>query len=252
MKSSRLLLPLVVLLSLTFAHADDVRNGEDVLRVMHDRYAKTWYETLTFTQKSTTYDPDGTSKAETWYEALSAPGKLRIDVGTPSDNNGYLMVDGTVTIFKDGKETGSRPRFNMLLVLGFDVYRQDPAATIKIVKGEGYDLTKFHEETWEGRPVYVVGAEKGDLKSKQFWVDKNRLLFVRLFEPTRTDATKFQDIRFEDYREMAGGWVAARVEVHADDKLVFSEDYTDIVCNVKLDAGTFDPKQFTATHWEKP
>jgi hypothetical protein len=252
MKSSRLLLPLVVLLSLTFAHADDVRNGEDVLRVMHDRYAKTWYETLTFTQKSTTYDPDGTSKAETWYEALSAPGKLRIDVGTPSDNNGYLMVDGTVTIFKDGKETGSRPRFNMLLVLGFDVYRQDPAATIKIVKGEGYDLTKFHEETWEGRPVYVVGAEKGDLKSKQFWVDKNRLLFVRLFEPTRTDASKFQDIRFEDYREMAGGWVAARVEVHVDDKMVFSEDYSDILCNVKLDPGTFDPKQFSATHWEKP
>ncbi len=108
MKSSRLLLPVVVLLSLTLAHADDVRNGEDVLRVMHDRYAKSWYETLTFTQKSTTYNPDGTSKAETWYEALAAPGKLRIDIGAPNDNSGYLMVDGTLTIFKGGKETGTR------------------------------------------------------------------------------------------------------------------------------------------------
>jgi hypothetical protein len=42
------------------------------------------------------------------------------------------------------------------------------------------------------------------------------------------------------------------VEVHVDEKLVFSEDYTDIVCNAKLDPGTFDPKQFSATHWEKP
>ena len=252
MNSAKLRLPLLLLFSLTLAHAQDIRNGADVLRAMHGRYAKTWYETLTFTQKSTTYNADGTSKAETWHEALAAPGKLRIDVGTPSDGNGYLMVDGTLTLVQTGKEAGSRPLVNMLLVLGFDVYRQTPEATIKVAKAEGYDLTKFHEETWEGHPVYVVGAEKGDLKAKQFWVDKNRLLFVRLFEPTQADANKFQDIRFEDYREMAGGWVAARVEVHVDDKMVFSEEYTDILCNAKLDPGTFDPKQFNSTHWEKP
>src|SRR5271156_3929744 len=123
MNPTKLRLLSLILFGLTLAHAQDVRNGEDVLRVMHDRYAKTWYETLTFTQKSTTYNPDGTSKAETWYEALAAPGKLRIDIGAPSDGNGYLMVDGTLTIFKEGKETGTPPRFNMLLVLGFDVYR---------------------------------------------------------------------------------------------------------------------------------
>lgn len=251
MNCTKLLALLLVLFSLTLAHAQDVRNGNDMLRVMHDRYAKSWYETLTFTQKSTTYNPDGTSKAETWHEALAAPGRLRIDVGAPNDGNGYLMVDGTLTIFQGGKESGTRPLVNMLLVLGFDVYRQAPEVTAKIAKAEGYDLTKFHEETWKGQPVYVVGAAKGDLKSKQFWVDKNRLLFVRLFEPTRADASKFQDIRFEDYREMPGGWVAARVEVYVDDKRIFSEEYSDIQCNVKLDPGTFDPKQVTSTHWEK-
>lgn len=126
MNPTKLRLVFLILFCLTLAHAEEIRTGEDVLRVMHDRYAKTWYETLTFTQKSTTYNADGTSKAETWYEALAAPGKLRIDIGTPSDNNGYLMVDGTLTIFKGGKEAGTRPLMNMLLVLGFDVYRQPP------------------------------------------------------------------------------------------------------------------------------
>jgi len=251
MKAAKLRLPLLILLSLTLAHADDVRTGEDVLRAMHDRYAKSWYETLTFTQKSTTYNPDGTSKAETWYEAVGVPGKLRIDVGAPSEGNGYLMVDGTLTVFKAGKESGTRPLVNMLLVLGFDVYRQSPESTAKVAKAEGYDLTKVHDETWEGQSVYVVGAEKGDLKSKQFWVDRNRLLFVRLFEPTRADPAKFQDIRFEDYHPLAGGWLAERVEVHVEDKEVFSEEYSDIQGNAKLDPGTFDPKQFDATHWEK-
>ena len=252
MNTKRLLLPLIVLLTLSLAHAQEVRSGEDVLRVMHDRYAKSWYDTLTFTQKSTTYNADGTSKVDTWYEAAALPGKLRIDIGPPSNGNGFLMVDGTLTIFREGKESGSRPLVNMLLVLGFDVYRQSPETTINIAKAEGYDLKKFHEGIWEGQPVYVVGAEKGDLKSKQFWVDKNRLLFVRLFEPTQADANKFQEIRFEDYRQLTGGWVAARVEVHVDDRKVFREEYSDIQGDAKLDPATFDPKQFTSTHWEKP
>jgi outer membrane lipoprotein-sorting protein len=252
MLCQRLYVPIFLLLTLTSAHAGDVKTGEDVLRAMHDRYAKSWYETLTFTQKSTTYNPDGTTKVETWYEALALPGKLRIDIGTPSDGNGYLLVDGTVTVFKAGKETGTRPLVNMLLVLGFDVYRQTSEDTVKIVKAEGYDLTKLHEDTWEGHPVYVVGAEKGDLKSRQFWVEKDRLLFVRIFEPGRSDSETLQDVRFEAYRELSGGWVAARVEVYVDEKKTFSEDYSDIQSNVKLGAGAFDPKQFNSTHWEKP
>ncbi len=219
---------------------------------MHERYNSSWYETLTFTQKSTTYNDDGTSSPETWYEAASLPGKLRIDIGEPTKNNGYLLVDGKVTIFKDGRIVGTRDSVNMLLVLGFDVYRQAPETTIQIVKGEGYDFSKLHEETWEGKPAYVVGADKGDLKSKQFWVAKDSLLFVRDIEPSRADASKMDDIRFTNYQPLDGAWVAAGVEVYADGRKVFSEDYSDIRANVKLDPGVFDPEKFNMAHWEKP
>jgi hypothetical protein len=243
---------LCALFTFTRAHAQDIRTGDAVLRVMHDRYQSSWYQTITFTQKSTTYTPDGSSSAETWYEAALLPGKLRIDIGPPASGNGYVLSDGTVTILQNNKIVGTRPLINMLLVLGFDVYRQDPEATIKIVKGEGYDLSKLREDTWEGHPVYVVGADKGDLKSKQFWVIKDTLLFVRVIGPAQGDPKQLDDIRFTDYRPLAGGWVAARVEVHSDDKMVFSEDYTDIQANVKLAPSVFDPQQFSTTHWEKP
>jgi hypothetical protein len=136
-------------------------------------------------------------------------------------------------------------------VLGFDVYTQDPEITIKVVKGEGYDLSKLREDTWEGRPAYVVGADKGDLRSRQFWVAKDTLLFVREIEPARDDPKKVDDIRFTNYQPLAGAWVAARVEVHSEDRLVFSEDYTDIQANVKLAPAVFDAQQFSSTHWEK-
>jgi hypothetical protein len=242
---------LLIPLLLTQAHARDIRSGEDLLRAMYDHYKASWYDTLTFTQKSTTYNADGTSKVETWHEAALLPGKLRIDIGKPSEGNGYLLADGNVTIFQDGKEVAERPLVNMLLVLGFDVYRQEPEVTGKVITGEGYDLTKLHEDVWEGHPAYVVGADKGDLKAKQFWVEKDRLLFVRLIEPSQGDPGKLGDIRFADYRKLAGGWVAARVEVHTDGKMVFSEEYSDIQSNVKLGAAVFDPKQYSSTYWEK-
>src|SRR5579859_8294469 len=107
--------------SLTLANAQDIHSGDDLLRAMHDRYASSWYKTVTFVQKSTTYKPDGTSSAETWYEAALLPGKLRIDIGPPADGKGYVLVDGDVSIIKDNKVTGTRHSVNMLLVLGFDV-----------------------------------------------------------------------------------------------------------------------------------
>jgi len=233
------------------ARAERMHTGGDLLRAMHTRYEKSWYQTVTFTQKSTTYKDDGTSSAETWYEAASVPGKLRIDIGPPADGKGYVLVDGNASIIKDNKVAASRHSVNILLVLGFDVYRQDPETTIQVMKDEGYDLSKLREDTWEGKPAYVVGADKGDEKSRQFWVAKDTLLFLRVIEPAQGDATKVDDIRFIHYQPLAGAWIAAGVEVYADGKKVFTEDYTDIRANVKLDPAVWDPQQFATTHWEK-
>ncbi len=245
------LISTTILFTFCFAQAQDIRTGEDLLRAMHDRYKSSWYETVTFTQKSTTYKEDGTSSAETWYEAASIPGKLRIDIGPAANGNGYIFSDGNLTIIKDNKVQGTRHDVNMLLVLGFDVYRQGPEITVTVTKSEGFDLSKLHEEMWEGKPAYVVGAEKGDLKSKQFWIAKDSLLFLRDIESSPRDPGKIEDIRFIHYQPLAGTWIAAGVEVYADGKKVFSEDYSDIQANVKLDPETWDAAKFAQTHWEK-
>jgi len=231
--------------------AQEIRDGETLLRAMHGRYQNNWYETLTFTQKSTTHNDDGTDKSEIWHEAMLLPGKLRIDIGAPADGNGTLVANGALTSFQNGKALDPHPFVHMLLVLGFDVYRQPTQATVDQVKGQGFDLTKLREDSWDGESVYVVGADKGDLKSKQFWVEKKRLLFVRLIAPDRRDAGKTADSRFADYRQLLVGWVAARVEFFVAGKNVFSEEYSEIQTNPKLNPALFDPRQFSSQHWEK-
>ena len=228
-----------------------IANGKDVLRAMHDRYRHDWYRTLTFRQTSTTHNPDGTSKSEIWYEAALLPGDLRIDMGEPGQGNGALIADGTLTRFRAGKVTTSRPFIHMLMVLGFDVYRQPARRTIEEAAGQGFDLTKLHQDTWKGAPVYVVGADAGDLKTKQFWIDRKSLLFVRLIEPDQQDPSKTDDTRFTDYRKVSPGWVAAGVDLYVDGRYAFSERYADIEVNPQLDPAIFDPRRFGQLHWEK-
>src|ERR1700756_4247178 len=109
MKANLRILLFPVLLMGTLAQAEEIHSGEALLRAMHDRYQSSWYKTLTFTQKSTTYKPDGTSTAETWYEAAMLPGKLRIDIGPAAEGNGYVLADGTATVVKDGKDARNLP-----------------------------------------------------------------------------------------------------------------------------------------------
>ena len=82
---------ILLLVTLASAHAQDIHAGDALLRSMRDRYQPSWYQTITFPQKSTTYKPDGSSNAETWYEAAMLPGKLRIDIGPPESGNGYVL-----------------------------------------------------------------------------------------------------------------------------------------------------------------
>ena len=159
----------VLLACLTIpAVAADIRSGNDLISAMFKKYDGKWYKTLTFKQITTTYKPDGTSSDEIWYEALTAPGQLRIDFDPVDKGNGILFTGGKLYSFKDGKLAGNRPFVHPLLVLGFDVYMQPVETTIAQIKGIGIDLSVVHEDTWQGQKVYVVGAKQGDLKTPQF------------------------------------------------------------------------------------
>ena len=101
--------------------------------------------------------------------------------------------------------------------------------------------------------MIVVGALPGDRHTKQFWIDAERLYFVRTLEPAPRDSTKVQDVRFVNYQPEGDAWMAPRVEIHTDGKLVFFEDYSGIRTNVALDDDLFEPSKWkTAKHWVVP
>jgi hypothetical protein len=238
----------LILLSLLLlavpAMAAEIKSGEELIAAMHKRYAGKWYKTLTFVQKTTTYKPDGTSSVETWYEAMSLPGSLRIDIDPLEKGNGILFTGGKVHSFRDGKLAGGRPFVHPLMVLGFDVYGQPVATTIEQVKGISIDLATMHEAKWQGRDVYVVGAKEGDLTAPQVWVDKKNLYFVRLFERVGKEKKNIQEVQFNKYQKVKGGWVAPEVVFFVDGRKTIMEEYTDMQGDVELNADLWNPEKW--------
>src|SRR5438132_14086165 len=88
---SLLAMPLL-LMFLTIAQAAKITTTDDLVQAMQKKYAKSWYKTATFVQKTTNIDKDGNKKFETWYEALSVHGSLRIDFKPINDGNGIIFT----------------------------------------------------------------------------------------------------------------------------------------------------------------
>src|ERR671918_3056626 len=86
-----------------------ISNTNELIAAMQKKYGKSWYKTATFVQETTNIEADGTSKVETWYEAMSVPGSLRIDFTPTKDGNGILFTDGKIFVFKNGKVDTTRP-----------------------------------------------------------------------------------------------------------------------------------------------
>src|ERR1044071_2106130 len=143
---------LLILLLLPATSYAKISNTNELILAMQKKYEKSWYKTATFVQETTNFQPDGTSKVETWYEAMSVPGSLRIDFTPVSGGNGILFTGGNIFVFKYGKVDTTRPFEHPLLILGFDIYRSPVSEVTTKLQVLNFDLSQFREDTWQGRP----------------------------------------------------------------------------------------------------
>jgi hypothetical protein len=216
-------------------------DGKELIKAMHKAYAPDkWYKYFTFSQNMEFYRNDSVIKKDVWHEAYS-PGSLVIKFGSKDSKDGVLFSDFKVHSFSNGKEPKSAQRVHDLLLVGLDVYFYDPEKTIKVLDSLGYNLSKIHENVFDGRKVYVVGAEKGDSTSKQFWIDAERLYMHRIMYDQKG---KINDVIFSDYTKMENYWMSKTIIFKTNGKLGLIERYYDIKFPKSLPTDWFDPKKF--------
>ena len=112
------------------------------------------------------------------------------------------------------------------------------------------DLSRLSSGTWQRAPVWIVGAAAGDTTSNQFWVSKDKLLFVRLLQQVPTQNGKaVLEAQFNKCEPLAGGWIAKNVLIKVDGKPVQEENYADVQANVPLPDSLYRTGAYTRPAW---
>ncbi|MES3035874.1 MAG: hypothetical protein V4813_17865 [Gemmatimonadota bacterium] len=226
--------------------------GADVVQRMRAAYDGQWFQTLQFTQENTRYLANGRTERSQWKEYMLVPGRLRIEFLPAAGGNGAIYADGNVYSFEGGKLARTSQQLNILLVLTADVYAQPAATSIRQLTTLGVDLSRLRRETYNGRPVWVVGSTGAtDLGSPQFWVEDESWVVVRVIDrPPLTTAQgprPATEYRLADYRSVGGVPVVHEITFLREGKPFFKEQYTEVQLNTPLDA-----RLFSASQWRIP
>ncbi len=246
MHKPRLLIVFLLLAGITFSQTKNTselkyKDGRELIKAMLDRYyPDKWYRYFTFSQNTDFYRNDSLIKQEVWHEAYR-PGGLIIKIGSKDSKKGRIYSNFTVHSFEEGKPTQKTSRVHELLLIGLDVYFFKPELTIHLLDSLGYDLGKIREDQLDGRKVYVVGAEKGDEQTGQFWIDAERLYMHRVVVSRKG---KVNDIVFGAYKKIKNKWVATYITFKTDNRLALTEKYFDIKFPKTVKEDWFDPEKF--------
>jgi hypothetical protein len=230
-----------------------ITDGRGVLRAMHERYVGKWFATLSFSQRTTTISATGRETKGVWHEYLAVPGRLRIDYTPLSEHSGVLYAKGRVHTFVNGKLAAAQNGWNPLLILIADVYAQPVDTTARQLDSLGFRTAVVRRDTWEGKPVWVVGAAAGDSTSSQFWVDADSLLVRRVIQKsTGAQRTVVSDVRLARYQAVGAYPVAFDITFFRDGRLFFHEEYYDARVNVPIPSDVFDAAQWVPSQLQRP
>lgn len=227
----------------------DFSKGEQVIQAMRDRYVGRWYQTLTAVQYNRIPQAGGAASS-IWLDAYMLPSRMRIDFVPKEQGNGVLILADTQYVVRSAESTDWIARTNPVLLLGFDVYFLSVSQTLARLRQLGFDVNRAREDVWMNRPVLVVGANAGDDRSPQFWIDRENLVLVRLIDPSGAARPRGTDFHFTDFQKLGYAWLPRRVRVFENKRLISDEEYRQVRSNVALDSALFELSQWqTAMHW---
>ena len=229
-----------------FGCSNEINNGEELIKKIHNTYEGKWFKKIAFEQIAYFYKNDSIYKKQIWYETYQFPGKLVIKYDSISSGNGLLFANDTLSVFQAGEIISQKRRIHDLVVLSMDICSQDVNKTISQLNELGYDLTKMHINNWNGKEAYVVGAEKGDTISKQFWIEKERLIFVRMLS---IENGQYKEIIFDDYTKFNDSWIEQTVIFKLNGKIFMKEEYFNIRESVTINPNDINPNNFTNLKW---
>lgn len=216
----------------------DITDIDSLLDAMYTRYQGVWFESFSFSQETIRYDSSGAIQSTAiWYEAVQYPDFFRIDFNDEQQRKVVFASDSAYRFVGDSLALVRYEPQEFLLFKG-GMYKRSKEDSKNKLKEYGYDLSIFREDILDGRPAYVIGAEQGDLTTKQFWIDKEHFYTVRRISTQRSGAVL--DVQYSDHNAIGGGWVEEDVRFFLDGRLIQDEIYFGVKVWDEMNPAIFD------------
>lgn len=222
-------------------------SGRDIIQRMYYHYGGQWYRTFSFNQTTDIWRADTLHIQQTWYEFIRFPDRFRMDFGSVDSGNAAIFRGDSCYRFHDGRLRSVTINNNegLIFLLG-GMYFYPLPRTMQILSDSlHFDLARMHEDSYEHRPVYVIGADKGDTLTNQLWVDQEKLFVVRII---RSRIGSRMDARFEGYKAFGMGWSPTKCIFYINGRLAQIETYHDCRADVRLENKIFNPSKFVHSH----
>jgi outer membrane lipoprotein-sorting protein len=246
----KIIYPFSLLLFLSCsALSAQIKTSEQLIKTMHKKYFGKHCKSFTFVQDNKHYKGDTVQATSVWYETIQYPDNFRIDYGDPALQNAMIFRGDSAFQFEKGKLKHAGENKNTLLLILGGMYFLSPQETIDRLGANDFNLKKFSTNTFNGTQVYVIGAEKNDSLSSQFWVEAKTFHVLRIITPYGPSRT--MDMHLSDYKKNCGGYTETLVKAFINGKLVQEERYREINPDTRIPVNFFEPSAFGSTHWKK-
>ncbi|OEK04801.1 LolA-like protein [Roseivirga misakiensis] len=234
----KLLLLLTLSLSMNAVPHAQITSTDQLLDAMQVKNRSSWFKEFTFRQETIRYNQNGSIRdTAIWYEAVSYPDHFRIDY---NDQGRFVIFRNDSSYrFQNYALQSQRIEPQEFLLFKGGMYFMSPVEVKAKLKTYGYDTSVFREDRLNGKKAYVVGAKKGDLKTKQFWIDADHYFTVRRISDVGQG--RILDVQYSDHKRVNGGWVEQKVTFYLNERLLQVENYLDINANLKIPPNVFNP-----------
>ena len=213
------------------------RNGLEVIGAMRFAHPSRELRSLAFGVTVTEYHSDTTTRRERAHAVL--PGRLRVTTIPEARRTGVVRDGLRMAEFEEGRRVASRRYVDLVTLLAYDVFAQSIDTTIMWLDSLGMRFGFARLAEWEGRRVWVVGAEVGDTTSDQFWVDAERWRVVRVIQRP-PGAARPDDVRFESFATVRDVPVPRRILVYRGGRLAQRREMANFIANTRIPDRAFD------------
>ena len=212
------------------------RSGLEVIGAMRFAHPSRELRSLAFRSTVRTFGSDTSEFAER--AQLLLPGRFRFAREPESRGSGRVRDGMSEAVFAAGRRQRRERWVELSTLLAFDVYAQGIDSTIRWLDSSNVRFGLHRLDEWNGRKVWVVGAEAGDTLSDQFWVDADRWHVVRVIQRLPTGAR--EDIRFDAWTTVRDVPVPRRIVTWRDGRVAMRRDLGNFIPNLAVPERVFD------------